>query len=86
MRVYLQKGYVLPVHAKENSLIVMGGSFQREMCHWTVNHRNIVRSQQRLPLDSDAEVLLTEAGIKAVQSYMAGFRYATGDRIVPRPQ
>ena len=33
---YIKNRWVLPIYANQGSLIVMGGSFQRNMLHWTI--------------------------------------------------
>ena len=35
LSVYCLKGLVIPVCCPPNSLVVMGGSFQENMVHWT---------------------------------------------------
>jgi hypothetical protein len=45
----MTKGLVKAFHFKENSMIVMGGTFQREMQHWTLPDDTMARDPRPAP-------------------------------------
>lgn len=44
---FVGKGMVVPIFVPENSVLVMGGTFQREMNHFTIAHHDLVNPNPR---------------------------------------
>ncbi len=88
LRYYLDLGMVLPVYAPEGSMIVMGGSFQREMVHWTHSHRELRQAYEcvtkQIPDITLDENLLRLPDHPAVVEYLKSGKACPDERTVPQ--
>ena len=79
---YLQKDCVVPIWAPANSIIVMGGTFQENMIHWTDRRKDLLKSLDR-PFNLSLEPHLKHFAAKNSTAFEEYFRRNPREKEMP---
>ena len=78
---FVSAGYAVPYHMKEGTIIIMTGSFHRELVTYTIAHKDIVAAEEKaFWTDNDYRIVLNrpESGA-VVQQYLKANNFSDPD-------